>query len=509
MKIATRLSFISPYEPAACVRLLEMLVPSGPFFTPSGKGLAKGTSQIFLTHLKTSSGPEQVHFHLYANACDYSRRRSRLTPMMVTGCLDRLGTSTQVEMGVSLSRGARLIAALVPVALLAINFLPPLRPDLLLGTLVALLVLGLYGYLFYRPAYRTNSTQLALLVQAALTGSPEMPAGITLRPPVDTRPVRLRDKVAIVAGVGLLLGGSVGVAVFELYTVFQLTASTEGTVVDLWKGQRPSHGLYTYYVRYRYDTPLPGGAFTKVDKVTGSLFGRLRVASPVTVHYAPDKPALSRVERVNWAKLTSAVAFLAFGVLVYVMIEAMASVQGRRPVGTTSEVSNMWGSDFWTRELAFREDTFCGLYCGACDVFQANKRGTVEELAHACEMQPLQLVCHGCKTSTNSVYCVDCDIKACATAKDLEYCFQCADYPCARLVAFRNDDAPHHSAVLHNLDRMRAQGLARWLAEQRARWSCPHCGMEFTWYDRTCTACGAALYNCEAEERDLAGEDRL
>lgn len=158
--------------------------------------------------------------------------------------------------------------------------------------------------------------------------------------------------------------------------------------------------------------------------------------------------------------------------------------------------------------MEFRLDTFCGLYCGACDVLQANKNGSVEALALAWEMETRQLVCHGCKSDTNSVYCVDCDIKACAAGKKLEHCFQCADYPCARLVAFRNDDAPHHSAVLHNLGRLRRQGLEYWLAEQRARWSCPRCGTAFTWYSQVCQACGGTLYNCQEEESRLAAEEQ-
>jgi predicted RNA-binding Zn-ribbon protein involved in translation (DUF1610 family) len=155
----------------------------------------------------------------------------------------------------------------------------------------------------------------------------------------------------------------------------------------------------------------------------------------------------------------------------------------------------------------FRYDTFCGLYCGACDVFQANRSGTVEALARAWEMEPGQLRCHGCKSVINAVYCVECDIKACAASKKIDYCFQCSDYPCPRLVSFRNDDSAHHSIVLQNQSRLRTQGLERWLAEQRVRWSCPQCGAGFTWYDGVCQACGSELYNCQDEESHIIDND--
>jgi hypothetical protein len=153
--------------------------------------------------------------------------------------------------------------------------------------------------------------------------------------------------------------------------------------------------------------------------------------------------------------------------------------------------------------LDFRYDTFCGLYCGACDVLIANKNDAVDALAQAWNLEPEQLRCCGCKSAVNAVYCVDCDIKRCAESKGVEYCFECGEYPCSRLVAFRNDEHSHHSVVLQNLGLVQSQGIEQWLEQQRDRWSCPNCGTEFSWYARTCAACGGELYSCEDEEKDI------
>jgi hypothetical protein len=153
--------------------------------------------------------------------------------------------------------------------------------------------------------------------------------------------------------------------------------------------------------------------------------------------------------------------------------------------------------------MGFRYDTFCGLYCGACDVLQANQDGMVEELARAWGMDPGQLRCHGCKTDVNAVYCRQCGIKACARDRVLEYCFQCADHACPRLVGFWTDGCAHHALARRGLDALRRQGLDPWLAEQRARWSCPRCGAGFTWYDTQCRACGTPVYNCQDRERRI------
>ena len=97
----------------------------------------------------------------------------------------------------------------------------------------------------------------------------------------------------------------------------------------------------------------------------------------------------------------------------------------------------------------------------------------------------------------------DCRIKLCARDRGVDHCYECAGYPCARLVAFRNDECAHHSVVLKNQEAKREQGVGRWLEAQQARWSCPTCGRASSWYDKACQGCGGALYNCEDEEADL------
>ena len=153
--------------------------------------------------------------------------------------------------------------------------------------------------------------------------------------------------------------------------------------------------------------------------------------------------------------------------------------------------------------MEYRYDTHCGLYCGACAVLLANQQDRLRHAAAEWEMQTEQLRCGGCKSDTHCVYCVDCEIKRCAEGKQVEFCVECAEYPCPRIVAFRNDRHPHHSIVLHNLEAIRTLGMARWLATRKERWSGPSCGAPFSWYDETCDRCGHRLYNCVAEEKDL------
>jgi hypothetical protein len=153
--------------------------------------------------------------------------------------------------------------------------------------------------------------------------------------------------------------------------------------------------------------------------------------------------------------------------------------------------------------MKYRFDAPCGLYCGACGTILADMRGTREELAREWEMEPGQLVCHGCRTGTVAVFCATCGFRACAAEKGIDNCSRCDDFPCDELVRFRNDKAPHHSVVLTNLRRIREVGVDRWLEEQRVRWSCPGCGEPFSWYDTKCGSCGSELFDSRAEETTL------
>ncbi len=149
-----------------------------------------------------------------------------------------------------------------------------------------------------------------------------------------------------------------------------------------------------------------------------------------------------------------------------------------------------------------RYDAVCGLYCGACRVVQCNEDGSIEALAKEWGREAEQLVCNGCKSDVVAVFCRDCVFKSCAASRGIEYCFECDEFPCAVLIAFRDDDAVHHSAVVRNSEAMREQGVARWLEDQRARWTCPECATRFWWYARTCKTCGSALRGCEAEQAE-------
>ncbi len=149
-----------------------------------------------------------------------------------------------------------------------------------------------------------------------------------------------------------------------------------------------------------------------------------------------------------------------------------------------------------------RYDSYCGLYCGACDVLFHNENGSIKGLAKEWGRELEDLLCYGCKTNINSIYCRECAIKKCCNEKQLENCFGCKQFPCKTFISFRNDDCEHHSIVIKNLESLNEVGLDSWLKNQKERWLCS-CGQRFTWYEEVCQNCGTKLFNCVDEGKSL------
>ncbi len=153
--------------------------------------------------------------------------------------------------------------------------------------------------------------------------------------------------------------------------------------------------------------------------------------------------------------------------------------------------------------MSYRYNTYCGLYCGACEVLKANRNGTLETTARKWKMKAADLACHGCKSTVLSVYCRNCDIKNCARRMKVGHCVDCAKFPCERIIALNNDQSPHHSIVLKNLKEIGDVGASAWLRRQDRRWRCKNCGERFSWYAKRCGECGSSVYNSISEEKYL------
>lgn len=114
----------------------------------------------------------------------------------------------------------------------------------------------------------------------------------------------------------------------------------------------------------------------------------------------------------------------------------------------------------------------CGIFCGTCPMY------------------PTQ--CEGCLSDNVAAPCRVCpnNFRTCASDHGATRCFECAEFPCARLEDFRDshweNGISHHVDVISHLKRMKADGVSVWVAEETAKARCPHCESLTPWNKHQC-----------------------
>ncbi len=92
---------------------------------------------------------------------------------------------------------------------------------------------------------------------------------------------------------------------------------------------------------------------------------------------------------------------------------------------------------------------YCGLNCETCPIhvatlepdkaIQSEMRNSIAKKCN--EVYNIQMDaeeitdCDGCKANTGRIFngCIDCEIQKCATARNMESCGLCPDFPCEML----------------------------------------------------------------------------
>ncbi len=140
----------------------------------------------------------------------------------------------------------------------------------------------------------------------------------------------------------------------------------------------------------------------------------------------------------------------------------------------------------------FNNDSYCGIYCGACEILNAYKNNTRNEIADLWGASVEEIKCLGCKTGTVFKRCNLCGIRKCAIERGIQHCVVCEDFPCEILKSGESlvDKLPHLKAIPKNMNIIKEKGTEYWLKEQEKIWKCRNCGKPFTWYKDTCSNCG-------------------
>jgi hypothetical protein len=116
----------------------------------------------------------------------------------------------------------------------------------------------------------------------------------------------------------------------------------------------------------------------------------------------------------------------------------------------------------------------CGLFCGGCDIYLAShgdrelQRRIGENVSQVTsrEIKPKEIKCEGCWGPLEVHWSADCKMLNCARERGYRFCFECEEYPCDKLIMFKDKHYPH---VLDNLNRIRQIGVESWLKEQKEK----------------------------------------
>ena len=139
-----------------------------------------------------------------------------------------------------------------------------------------------------------------------------------------------------------------------------------------------------------------------------------------------------------------------------------------------------------------RLDAYCGLFCGACLIYQSTRNDNLAAAAAFFGRPEEGLACDGCRSSRVTAACRECGYRDCPVGKGYSSCADCPEMPCGSLKSLQTR-MPHLVEVVGNLERIRAVGHDRWCAEEAKRWTCPSCGEPTWWYETTCHGCGASV----------------
>lgn len=120
----------------------------------------------------------------------------------------------------------------------------------------------------------------------------------------------------------------------------------------------------------------------------------------------------------------------------------------------------------------------CGLNCGLCRAYLRPKNK-----------------CPGCRASdaTKPITRTRCKIKTCETFKQgtVVFCGDCAHFPCQNLLNLdQRYRLKYHLSLIENLKNIKELGLVKFLADEKIKWTCAHCGGTICIHNSTCNQCG-------------------
>ncbi|MBA3029427.1 MAG: DUF3795 domain-containing protein [Desulfobacteraceae bacterium] len=116
----------------------------------------------------------------------------------------------------------------------------------------------------------------------------------------------------------------------------------------------------------------------------------------------------------------------------------------------------------------------CGIDCFNCAVYHAGENEKLRNrVAGNLGVAPEKAVCKGCRNENGTVACLNmtepCQVYQCIQKKNLQFCFECSDFPCDHLHPYADQasNRPHNTKVFNSC-LIKKMGLHSW-AETKAK----------------------------------------
>lgn len=103
--------------------------------------------------------------------------------------------------------------------------------------------------------------------------------------------------------------------------------------------------------------------------------------------------------------------------------------------------------------------------------------------------------CPGCRQLKTEIpiSIANCKIRNCELIKEkkVKYCFECDDFPCKPLKHLdKRYRTKYNMSEIENLEFVLQNGIRKFIASEKVRWSCGKCGGTINVHKKTCSICG-------------------
>jgi hypothetical protein len=141
----------------------------------------------------------------------------------------------------------------------------------------------------------------------------------------------------------------------------------------------------------------------------------------------------------------------------------------------------------------------CGIYCGACYVYRAERDygKFLREIAEWQKVEIDEVQCNGCLAPEAEKWpnCQKCYPISCLKEKGLEFCYECPEFDagtCEEYTKYEEFTRKRGERIRLNLLKMKLDP-EKYLREMDKKWRCPSCGESYSWYEEKCHHCGKNL----------------